>query len=285
MAPIRIRMLAGVLHIVVFGVLLSVDAASAAAPVVSADTMKLGDVVSGSLQYGRRTMGLPAGQWRVVSKRERNSSTDGQGATMLEVAFDEVIDSRLNRVLQLLATKQSKSLNWIDEPCKTKGDSYWLEDRKRSMNDQFCIRVGFKSSIVDGARGEVFQAWARDIVAKGVRYSPEMPYVSVVRYTSYDYLAMMVSFDPSIRGIAKSRRVERQFNDWLPQTLGEHPDRARFYEALKAWAPTFASAVNRAFEGDEILSPNDFGGAVVPSEAIRRISPVEGIRYTRVPCA
>ena len=179
---------------------------------------------------------------------------------MLEAHLDQVVDGRLNQTLRLVASKYSRSsLNWVEEPCKTKGDSYWLEDRKRSFNDQFCIRIGFLSNVVDGATGEVFQAWARELVATGVGYSREMPFVQVTRFTPYDFLSMVIAFDPEAHGVTRSKRAERTFNDWQPQTLAGHPDRIAFYEALKSWAPTFAQAAARAFEGDAGLSALDFG--------------------------
>lgn len=251
---------------IVFVLLMYAACFASASPTVLGDSLKVDDVVSGHLNYGRRTIALPPGDWRVVHKRERSSSSTGQGSTMLEVAFDQIVGARLSRTLELVATKYSNNINWIDEPCKTQGDVYWMNDRGRGFNDQFCVRVGFKSNIVDGARGEPFQSWARGIVSRGVGYSREMPFVSVVRFTSYDYLLMTVSFDPAIVGIMPGQRSERQFNDWHPQLIAQHPDKAAFYEQLKAWAPTFASAVERAFKGDETLTPREFGEpAFIPS--------------------
>ena len=86
-----------------------------------------------------------------------------------------------------------------------------------------------------------------------------MPYVSVVRYTPYDFLSMRMGFDPSVAGISRSKRPERQLNDWQPQTAAADPERKRFYEALVTWSNTFAAAVARASEGDEKLTPADFG--------------------------
>lgn len=244
---------------IAFALLMYTACFASASPTVLGDSLKVDDVVSGHVKYGRRTIALPPGDWRVVQKLERNLSTTGKSATMLEVAFDQIVEGRLSRTLRLALTKYSNNFNWIDQPCKTQGDAYWMNDRGRGFNDQFCIRVGFQHNMVDGARGESFQAWARGIVSQGIGYSREMPFVSVVRFTSYDYLQMTISFDPAIVGIVPSRRSDRQFNDWHPQMVAQHPDRVAFYEQLKAWAPTFASAVERAFKGDETLVPNDFG--------------------------
>ena len=232
---------------------------------VQAESLRKGDVVSGSLAYGRRTFALPNGLWRLVSTRERDTSNSGpSGSLMLEATFDQVIDKRLNSTFELVATKYSKAFNWLDDPCKHKGDSYWIDDRKRSMNDQFCIRVGFRSNMVDGAQGAVFEAWARELLAKEVGYSREMPFVRVTRFTSYDFLQMTVAVDAEGVGVARSKRHERQFNDWNPQTLSDHPERQAIYESLKAWSVKFAPAVNRAFDGDTSLSSDDYGVPVLP---------------------
>jgi hypothetical protein len=247
------------MHSAAFAVLICVACFASASPTVLGDSLRVDDVVSGYVKYGRRTFALPPGEWRVVHTRERSSSSTGQGATMLEVAFDQIVGARLSRTLELVATKYSNNINWIDEPCKTQGDAYWMYDRGRGFNDQFCVRVGFKSNVIDGARGEAFQAWARGIVSQGTGYSREMPFVRVVRFTSYDYLQMTISFDPAVVGITPSQRSDRQFNDWHPQLIPQHPDKTAFYEQLKAWAPTFASAVERAFNGDKTLTPQEFG--------------------------
>jgi hypothetical protein len=115
------------------------------------------------------------------------------------------------------------------------------------------------SGIVDGARGEVFQTWARNIVSAGTKYSPEMPFVTVTRYTSYDYLMMRIGFNPEAYGIPKSKKRDRTFNDWNVKVVAQNPDRANFYEALKKWAPVYATAVGRAFDGDVTLTSQDFG--------------------------
>lgn len=237
---------------------IALNAAFSQQPVVVAESLQPGVVVSGAIQYGRRTITLPVGNWRVVRFSERNSNTSQTGATMLDAHFDEIVDGRLNRVLALTASKFSGSLNWTDEPCKTQGDAFWINDQKRGINDQFCTRVGFLTGIVDGARGEVFQNWARNIVATGTKYSPDMPFVQVTRYTSYDFLAMHMAFNPEVYGIPRSQRAERQFNDWHPKGLAQQPERLKFYEALKVWGPTYAAAVSRNFEGDKTLSSKDF---------------------------
>lgn len=227
-------------------------------------TTREGDVVANQFQYGRRTLTLPDGKWRLVVKRERNSTVDGSGVTMLEASFDEVVEQRLNRTLQVVATKQSKTTSWIDEPCKTLGDSFWMDDRKRSSNDQFCVRVGYLSGVVEQARGDVFQEWARQIVSSGITYSPEMPYVSVVRFTGYDYLRMTISLNPASSGIGRSEHGERHLNEWNPRRVPQNPRVKGFYESLQAWAPQFADAVSRAFEGDKVLKPSDYGRPTLP---------------------
>ena len=167
-------------------------------------------------------------------------------------------------MLEIAATTYSAQYNWQDEPCKTKGDSYWIEDRRTGVNDQFCLRVGFDSAIVDGARGYPFLAWAGEIKARSVAYSPEMPFVTITRYTPYDFLSMSVSFNPAPYGIEKSKDGTRKLNDWNGSSVSQFQERLRFYEALKSWAPTFASAVQRAFDGDETLTGKDFAEPAFP---------------------
>lgn len=242
--------------------LLSLQFAYAQQLVVNVDSLHAGDTVSGAFKYGRRVITLPEGKWRLVYQAERDSSPSRGGATMLDITFDEILEGRLNRLLTISATKQSNNLNWIDEPCKTLGDSYWIDDRKRSLNDQFCIRIGYLSGIVDGSRGEVFQAWARDIVSTGTKYSSDMPFIIVTKYTSYDSLVMRVAFNPQPYGIPKSKKSARAFNDWNVKVVAQHPARENFYEALKNWAPAYATAVSRAFDGDVKLSSQDYGEPV-----------------------
>lgn len=233
--------------------------------VTPAESLRVNDTVSGAIKYGRRVITLPAGTWRLTTSTERNSSTSGGGATMLDASFDEIVDGRLNRLLLITATQYSRNLDWIDEPCKTKGDAYWIDDRKRSFNDQFCVRVGYLTGVVDGARGNAYLTWARNIIAQQVTYSPDMPFVSVVRYTSYDYLAMRLAFNPQPYGIAKSKRPERPFNDWNPSAVAPGIERKNFYDALTAWAPMFADGVSRSFEGDTKMTSKDFGEPVFKS--------------------
>jgi hypothetical protein len=242
--------------------LLSLQFTYAQEPVVMVDSLRAGDTVSGAFKYGRRVIALPAGKWRLVYSAERDSSPSLGGATMIDITFDEILEGRLNRLLTISATKQSNNFNWVDEPCKTLGDSYWIDDRKRSLSDQFCIRIGYLSGIVDGSRGEVFQAWARDIVSTGTKYSSDMPFITVTRYTSYDSLVMRVAFNPRPYGIPKSKKSARAFNDWNVKVVTQNSAHENFYEALKNWAPAYASAVARAFEGDVKLISQDYGEPV-----------------------
>lgn len=236
-----------------------------AGPVVLAESLQPNDTVTGPIKIGRRTLVLPAGNWQLVTSSERNSSNDSaRTSPLMSLYFQDLHDGRLTRSLEVLATKFSRTTNWLDEPCKSKGDSYWIEDRARSTRDQFCLRVGFKNGVVDGATGAVFEAWARDLKAKSIGYSPEMPFVRVTRYTSYDFLQMTVSFDPSVSGIVRSQNPARPFNDWFAQTVSQRPAHAKFYDALVAWAPKYAEAVQRAFDGDERLPSADYGEPNLP---------------------
>lgn len=239
-----------------------------AGPLYPSESIRPGDKIAGSLKIGRRVIAVPPGDWQVISKTERNPSTDGTSnlPTMVTLVFQEIVENRLNRMLEVSATTYSARVNWINEPCKNKSDSYWIDDRKRSMNDQNCIRVGFFSGMVDNARGDVFNAWAHDIKMKGISYSVDMPYVLVTRYSSSDYLSMSVRFNPAISGIGPSKERERQFNDWKPAQIKEGSPHQQFYEALKAWSPRFDSAVERAFDGDEALSDSDYGNPKLPAK-------------------
>lgn len=246
---------------IVFSMAMLSGSMAHAATALLADALSVGDNASGSLNFGQRTIALPPGEWRVIYRSARNASliAGRPGSGLLQLAFDQVRAGRLHRTLNITATQASHLANWIDEPCKTKGDSFSLDNRSRSTNDQFCVRVGYRSGMVDGARGEIYQSWARKLVSDGVGYSPEMPFVSVVRYTPYDFLSMQVGFDPSTAGITKSKRPERPFNDWHPQNAATDTARISFYESLKAWSNTFASAVEKASTGDINLSPGDYG--------------------------
>lgn len=239
-----------------------------AGAIYPADSIRAGDKVDGSLKIGRRVIALPSGEWQVLSKSERNPSSDGISnlPKMVTVVFQELTENRLNRMLEISATTNSSRVNWLNEPCKSKSDSFWIDDRKRGINDQYCIRVGFFSGMVDSARGEIFAAWARDLKAKDISYSPEMPYVLVTRYSPSDYLSMGIRFNPSPSGIGSSKERGRQFNDWNPTQISQGSPQAQFYDALKAWAPRYASAVDRAFNGDENLASADFGSPALPTK-------------------
>ena len=137
-------------------------------PVVVADSLSLKDVVTGPIKIGRRTVVLPAGSWQLFEKSERTSNADGpsQSATLMDLEFQEIKNDRISRILHIVATKTSHTANWLDDPCKSKGNSYWMEDRKRGMNDQFCLRVDYLSGVVDAAHGAQYETWARDINAE-----------------------------------------------------------------------------------------------------------------------
>jgi len=93
-----------------------------------------------------------------------------------------------------------------------------------------------------------------------------MPFVSVTRITRYDFLSMSVSFNPAVSGISRSQNPNRQFNEWNAETISQRPTHAKFYDALVAWAPKFAQAVQRASEGDESLSSTDYGEPTLPAK-------------------
>jgi hypothetical protein len=240
--------------------------AHAQAQAVETTYLRSGDVVKDPIRIGRRQITLPSGNWQLVAMSERNSSTDGTSSSSViqTLHFQEIIDGTLTRMLEVSATKYSAQMYWLDEPCKTKGDSYWIETRKRGVNDEFCRRVGFIGGVVDQARGESFIAWARDLKQRAIKYSPEMPFVSVVRYTRSDYLRMAIQFNPSVSGIPPSKESTRQFNEWNGKLVTEGTRHYQFYEALREWAPTFADAVDRASKGDESLTAREFERPKLP---------------------
>jgi hypothetical protein len=239
-----------------------------AGPVVIAESLKVSDTVSGSIKLGRRTMTLPGGTWEVLYNGEHLGTTTGyqQPPALLKLELQEIRNNRLSRLLSIVSAKYSSTANWIDESCKQKGDVFWVNDRGRNLKDQFCTTVGFTSGMVDGARGEKYLAWARDIKSKGIGYSPEMPYIKVTRFNSYDYLQMSMSFDPTSSGIPNSKDRTRQFNDWNPADISQRPLHAKYYEALVVWAPKFADGVNRAFKGDDELTAAEYGEPLLPAQ-------------------
>jgi len=228
------------------------------------DSVALNDSVTGAVKVGRRVIALPPGEWQLIRKADGRGGSDVYAPEMMSMNFQQVDGKRITKLLTVNASKHSSNRNWFAEPCKVRGDSFWLDDRQFSINSQFCLRVGFTSNFVDGATGAAYQAWARDIKGRGIAYSPEMPWVSVVRYTRSDYLFMSLAFDPATAGIGPSKEAARHLNDWLPDTVKAHPQQLSFYESLVAWAPTFAAAVQRAFDGDEALRPSDYGEPKFP---------------------
>jgi len=237
---------------------------SASGSAVDVDGMALNQVVSGQIKVGRRVLALPAGEWQLVRKAEGRGGSDLRAPEMVSLSFQQVTGNRIVQTLSVNASKNSSSRIWAAEPCKAQSDSYWVDDRKVGINNQFCTRVGFTSGFVDGAAGADYQSWVRDVKARGLAYSPEMPWVGVVRYTMSDYLLMAISFDPGVSGIGPSKRAARRLNDWLPDVARELPAQRAFYESLVAWAPVFATAAQRAFDGDETLQPADYGEPKLP---------------------
>ena len=242
-----------------------------AGPVVLADSLKIGDTVTGPLKIGHRTIALPSGMWQVATMVERPAVADSPRlGSILTLHFQEIRNGRLVRGLQVAASKSTRDIRWNSEPCKSKGDSFWIEHRRswirNGINDQFCMRVGYLSGIVDDARGDAFQAWAREMKAKSIGYSPEAPFVMVTRFTSSDYLQMWVAFDPMLARIGPSQSPARHLNDWHGDTVSQRPTHANFYGALVSWAPKFADAVERAFDGDESLAGADYGEPTLPSK-------------------
>ena len=246
-----------------FAGLLLTSATHAAAQAVF-ENLRVGDGPSASLRIGTRTFALPEGEWQLIAKSERNSSAMRDGVTIATMEFQELRNGRLDRLLRVVATMTSRTTTWRDEPCKAKGDSYWLDDRKRSFNDQFCIRVGFETGMVDRASGLDFQNWARGLKQSGIAYSSEMPSVTVTRFTPYDFLSMRMAFNPNVSGIGQSENAARQFNDWNSEIVPTIPMRKDFYDSLVKWAPIFAGGVERAFTGDITLRSSDYSAPKLP---------------------
>lgn len=233
---------------------------------VSVDSLGINSTVTGSIKIGRRVMGLPKGEWQLVVKEAGSGGTDTRAPEIVKLSFQQVEGSRITRFLSITASKFSSNRLWFAEPCKTKGDSYWLEDRTLGMNNQFCLRVSFTSGFVVGAKGNGYEAWAHDVRARNLSFSPEMVGISGTRYTRSDYLYVLLSFDPSVAGIGPSKNPARKFNDWLPDSLDSHPAQRTFYDSLVAWAPQFAGAIEKMFDGDERLQAQDFGEPSFPAK-------------------
>ena len=89
-----------------------------AGPVVLADSLKPNDMVTGSVKIGRRTFALPPGTWQPIASSERNAGSDdpSRTPTLVTLSFQELRDGRLDRILDVVATKFSRTVNWFDEP-------------------------------------------------------------------------------------------------------------------------------------------------------------------------
>jgi hypothetical protein len=229
------------------------------------ESLSNGDSVTGPLRLGRRVVAIPEGRWQLVVKQVRPVSVDGRGqmGNIVRLYFQEVRENRLNRVMEIVFTPYSSTIDWLDDPCKAKGDSYWLDDKKRSFNDQFCTRVGFYSGVVDEAHGADFEKWGHGIRSAGIGYSPEMPYVVVTRFTRSDFLMIAMHFDPASSGINAAAQPRSQ-SPWSARNLVDGSKQARFYESLTKWAPQFSGAVSRAFNGDATLRSLDYGEPDLP---------------------
>jgi hypothetical protein len=239
---------------------------------VEFDEAKIGDVIEHSVRlstgFFSKLVVLPEGRWEVAAKSARPISSDGSYAlgSMNRLIFQETSEGRLLRTLEILANRSSASVEWLDLPCKTKGDSILLDDKAYGINSQFCTRVGFIDGMVDQAVGSDYDAWARRIRANNIDYSPEMPFIQVTRYTRSDFLRVRVAFNPKASGIENSLAPQRHLNDWHPDNVKPGSAHERFYKALIDWAPQFASAVDRDFDGDKKLSPAAFGRPSLPAK-------------------
>jgi len=252
--------------LVVLLLCLVAPAARSAESAIPYESLKQGDEVTDAVRIGRRVIVLPPGRWRLVSRSERPVSPQGlvKLGNIVSLSFDEILDGRFNRALDVSATPQSSSINWIDEPCKDQGDSFWIEDRKQGINNQFCIRVGFAHGVVDEARGPAYESWAREIKNKGIGYSREMPFILATKYTRSDFLRIRLQFDPAISGIPNGSEAGRPLNAWNPGNVLPGSKHRQFYDAIRTWAPTFASAIARNFDADESLRSMDFSSPSLP---------------------
>lgn len=237
---------------------------------VAFEEAKIGDVIEHSVRIGSgffsKLVVLPEGRWELAARSARPISSDGSYAlgSMIRLFFQETSEGRLLRTLEIFANKSSGSIEWLDLPCRTKGDSILLEDKAYGINSQFCTRVGFIDGMVDQAGGSDYDAWARRIRANNIDYSPEMPFIQVTRYTRSDFLRVRVAFNPKASGIENSPAPQRHLNDWHPDNVKPGSAHERFYKSLVDWVPQFASAVDRDFDGDKKLSPAVFGRPSLP---------------------
>lgn len=249
----------------------------AAQPLASdLESLRAGDKVE-AFRFGERTVRLPIGDWQLISRSSRPVDVSGRESLgrMARVQLHEIRGGRLNRLLDVSVNDLSVRVNWRNEPCKAQGDSYWIDDRKAGMNNQLCLRVGFVDGIVNKASGTTFVGWARDLKERGIRYSPEMPYVSVTRYTMSSWLSMQLMFDPAVSGIQPSEASERSESDWQPQRAARDPQRSAFYLSLKDWAPQLALLIQHNLDGDASTPSPEYGAPTFPSPPVERKDTVE----------
>jgi hypothetical protein len=254
------------------------NSAFGAVPLPASDfeSLRPGDRVE-AFRFGQRTVRLPIGDWHLVNRSSRPVDVSGREnlGRMARVQLQEIKDGRLNRLLDVSTNDLSVRVNWRNEPCKVQGDSYWIDDRKAGTNNQLCLRVGFVDGIVNKASGNTFVSWARDLKERGIRYSPEMPYVSVTRYTMSSWLSIQLMYDPSVSGIKPSEASERSENDWQPQRAARDLQRSTFYRSLKDWAPQLAVLVQDNLDGNASTPLSEYGAPKFPAPEAGRADSVE----------
>jgi hypothetical protein len=228
---------------------------------LGSESLQPGDLVVGEVRVNDKRIPLPAGQWQLAVRNERNPSVDGSRnlPPVQTLYLYEVQNGRLERTLEIAVSEYSGRVHWLDEPCKEKRDSYFVQVQEATYDTHFCTRIGFLSGVVEKTVGTPFQAWAERIRKDGIAYSTEMPFVLVVRYTRTSYLRMVMAFNPSVAGIESQPARNRAQSSWSPSGLEARPANIAFYQALQVWSPKYSESVRRAHAGDQSLRSEDYG--------------------------
>lgn len=171
-------------------------------------TIEPGSEIAGALKFGRNTVKLPSGSWRLLAKSLSTTTINigvVPGVPRASAYLGITAESVLTAGMTISGTLSSNMGidRWLAEPCKV-APTLYLDDSGSSFTHPECLYIRVIGGHLRGGKTEPFagaEKWAKDT---GTRVSATMLLVYYAKYSGQDYLLVGAYLPPSTLGMTEA---------------------------------------------------------------------------------
>lgn len=197
------------------------------------------------------TVPLPEGEWTVAFTNTM-PTPDGKNV-FRNVALYQTAEGKVTRAVYAHIKVDGPATRWADEPCKDSSVLY-KNDYGTRLWQQKCLVIRTSTFLQSG--NEVSRTMLERFGAKGIKTDFNSLSVKYTRYGDHDkFYAYELSVFPSAYGLENPVIGVLASSPWAAHNYIHDPEKVRFVDALKAYAETVVTELDRAYDTKRAIAP------------------------------